>query len=87
LNVQKIDVLAVILLYSTILAMSSNALLDLTVTETATVAPSFINPREANLSLTVTINISEYGMSGPNDRIIGPKNFIVLPGDYYYHAL
>jgi hypothetical protein len=53
---KKIDILAVILLYSTILAMSSNALPDLTVTGTATRTPSFINPSEATLPLTVTIS-------------------------------
>jgi|WetSurMetagenome_2_1015567.scaffolds.fasta_scaffold238665_1 hypothetical protein len=52
---KKIEVLVAILLYGTILAMSSNALPDLTVTGTATGAPSFINPSEANLPLTVTI--------------------------------
>ncbi len=54
---KKMDVLAVILLYSTILAMSSTALPDLTVTGTATGTPSFIDPSEATLPLTVTITV------------------------------
>ena len=41
---------------STILAMSSNALPDLTVTGTATGTPSFISSSEATLPLTVIIS-------------------------------
>jgi len=37
-------------------SVSSTALLDLTVTGTATGTPSFINPSEANLPLTFTIS-------------------------------
>jgi hypothetical protein len=52
---KRLDVLAVILLYFMILAVSANGLPDLTVTGIATGAPSFISPSEANLPLTVTI--------------------------------
>jgi hypothetical protein len=52
---KRLDVLALILLYFMILAVSSNGLPDLTVTGIATGAPSFISPSEANLPLTVTI--------------------------------
>lgn len=52
---KRLDALAVILLYFTILAVSANGLPDLTVTGVATGAPSFIDPSEANLPLTVTI--------------------------------
>lgn len=52
---KKSDVLAVILLFFMILAVSANGLPDLTVTGIATGAPSFINLSEANLPLTVTI--------------------------------
>jgi hypothetical protein len=44
-----------ILLYGTILALSVDGLPDLTVTGIAVGTPSFINPSEANLPLTVTI--------------------------------
>jgi hypothetical protein len=52
---KKSDVLAAMVLYFIILAVSANGLPDLTVTGIATGAPSFISPSEANLPLTVTI--------------------------------
>lgn len=53
---RKIDLLALIMLYGTVLVVSSTALPDLAVTGTATGTPSFISPSEANLPLTVTIS-------------------------------
>lgn len=47
--------IAAMFLYTMILATAANGLPDLTVTQIATGAPSFINPSEANLPLTVTI--------------------------------
>jgi hypothetical protein len=44
-----------VLLFGTVLATSANGLPDLRVTAIATGAPSFINPSEVNLPLTVTI--------------------------------
>jgi hypothetical protein len=55
---KKLEALAAILLYCAIIAVSANGLPDLTVTGIATGAPSFINPSEANLPLTVTIQNS-----------------------------
>jgi hypothetical protein len=52
---KRSDVLAIILFYLMILAVSANGLPDLKVTGIATGATSFISPSEANLPLTVTI--------------------------------
>jgi len=53
---KKFVALALILLYSIVMTISADALPDLTVTSIATGTPSFINPSEANIPLTVTIS-------------------------------
>lgn len=53
---KKLVAFAVVLLYGTIFAISANGLPDLTVTGVATGSPSFSNPSEVNLPLTVTIS-------------------------------
>jgi len=55
---KKLAAIAIVLLYGAVLAISADALPDLRVTGIATGAPSFINPSEANLPLTVTITNS-----------------------------
>ncbi len=56
---KKFVVFVLILLYGTLMATSADALPDLTVTSIATGTPSFINPSEANIPLTVTISNRE----------------------------